>query len=131
EVEIIEEVDGGYRIVDCNSSHASEVLFITFDKVSSHIDHIPFEYPFISNNGYKHIHVAQFRRTSYQRLSLEAFRDVLEPHINKYKYIFTYGPSLGGYAAIYYASVIGAHAIAGSPRLPLHPENLKFKNILW
>lgn len=120
-----------FRVIDCNVNRTSDVLFITFGIVSSHLDHLPFAHAFLSVSGFKHIHVAQKRKTSYQSLSFEHFSQLLAPLAARFRYRFTYGTSLGGYAALYYASAINAHAIASAPRLPLHPENLKFKGTLW
>lgn len=131
EVEILAEEEGNYRLIDCNVGCQSDVVFITFGKVSSHVDHIPFAYPFLGRSGFKHLHVAQARKTSYQKLSFERFAELLQPLVKDYRYRITYGPGLGGYAALYYAPAIRAHAIAGSPRLPLHPENEKFRGTLW
>lgn len=130
DVEVLVENES-FRVIDCNVSRTSDVLFITFGIVSSHLDHLPFAHAFLSASGFKHIHVAQKRKTSYQLLSFEHFSQLLAPLAAHFRYRFTYGTSLGGYAALYYASAINAHAIASAPRLPLHPENLKFKGVLW
>ncbi|CDM40279.1 hypothetical protein [Ectopseudomonas oleovorans] len=130
-VEVLAEEPGNYRLIDCNVGCKSDVVFVTFGKVSSHVDHLPFGYPFLGRSGFKHLHMAQARRTSYQKLSFERFSEILTPLLRGYRYRFTYGPSLGGYAALYYSAAIGAHAIAGSPRLPLHPENEQYKGVLW
>lgn len=130
-VKIIKDVRDGYRIIDCNTNILSDVVFITFGTVSSRHDHIPFAHPFLINQGFKHIHVAQYKGTQYQNLSLEMFYNDLSEIIDKYSYRFTYGASLGGYAALYYAISINAKAIAASPRLPLHPLNKRWENVLW
>lgn len=130
DVEILVE-HPDFRVIDCNIRCTSDVLFVTFGIVSSHLDHLPFAQAFLNASGFKHIHVAQRRKTSYQTLSFEHFAQLLAPLVSAYRYRFTYGTSLGGYAALYYASAINAHAIASAPRLPLHPENLQFKDTLW
>lgn len=131
EVEILAEEENNYRLIDCSVGCKSDVIFVTFGKFSSHVDHVPFGHPFLGRSGFKHLHVAQARKTSYQKLSFDHFAELVKPLVEGYRYRFTYGPSLGGYAALYYASAIDAHAIAGSPRLPLHPENHQFKDVLW
>ena len=130
-VDIIDEEIGNYRIIDCDSRISSNVLFVTFGIVSSNIDHIPFAYPFLVNQNFKHIHIAQKKGTSYQDLSEKKLFDIMGPIIKRFKKIITYGTSLGGYSALYYSGVLDAQVIAGSPRLPLHPENLKFKGVHW
>lgn len=127
---VIADEIGSYRVIDCNTDYEfcnkNDVLFITFGKVSSHVDHVPFGFPFLVKQGYKHIHVATQRRTSYQKLSLETFYDLFKDIIPKYEHVFFYGASLGAYAAVYYASLFQCFVIAGSPRLPIFPENRKF-----
>lgn len=131
DVKILYEEEDSYRIIDCNTKLNSDTLFITFGKVSSNVDHIPFAYPFLTNSGFKHLHIAQRKRSSYQKLSYETLEKLLSSIVSKYKYVFTYGVSLGGYAAIYYSGAFNAKAIAASPRLPIHPLNLAYKDILW
>lgn len=131
EVTILENMEGAYRIIDCNTEDNSNILFITFGKVSSRHDHIPFGYPFLVKQGYRHIHVAQYKGTQYQDLSFEEFEIFFKNIAFKYDKVFTYGSSLGAYAALYYAGAVNAKAIASDPRLPLHPMNEKFKNIIW
>ena len=130
-VAIMFDVPGAFRIIDCDTEISSDVAVVTFGKVSSSVDHVPFAYPFLNQNGFKHFHVAQQRKTSYQKLSLDQLRRTLGPVLKNFKYVFTYGSSLGGYAALYYANAIRANAIAASPRLPLHPINRKFFGRLW
>lgn len=131
EVEILDETPGVCRVVDCDTRISSDTVFVTFGKVSSNIDHIPFGYPFLTRQGFRHIHVAQVRRTSYQLLDLAGFAERIAPLVAGYRHRFTYGASLGGYAALYYGTQIGAQAIAGSPWLPLHPENRQFEGREW
>jgi hypothetical protein len=130
-VKVVKDVQDSYRIIDCNTKTIANIVFITFGTVSSRHDHIPFAYPFLINQGFRHIHVAQYKGTQYQNLSREAFYDDLSKIISDNDCVFTYGASLGGYAALYYAPVINAKAIAASPRLPLHPLNKVWENILW
>ena len=130
-MEVLHEEEGNYRVIDCSVGRTSDVVFVTFGIVSSHIDHTPFAHAFLKESGFKHLHIAQVRRTSYQKLSFEHCAALLQPLVARYPFRFTYGTSLGGYAALYYACAIDANAIASAPRLPLHPENFKFKDELW
>lgn len=45
--------------------------------------------------------------------------------------MYTYGVSLGGYCAVYYAGIINANVIAGSPKNSAHPRYLgpRFKKL--
>ena len=130
-VHILADISKCFRVIDCNASIDSKIIFITFGTVSSNIDHIPFGYPFLNNSGFKHIHVAQYKGTSYQNLTLEIFFEHFKSLLDPETVIFTYGTSLGGYAALYFSSVIKAFPIAGSPRLPLHPINRKYEGRLF
>jgi hypothetical protein len=130
-VRVLHDEPGAFRIIDCDSRVSSDVLFVTFSIVSGHVDHLPFAQSFLAENKFRHIHVAHWKKTSYQRLSLDEFAHHLTPIADGYRSVFTYGVSLGGYAAIYYAGPIEAHPIAASPRLPLHPLNQGFRGLLW
>lgn len=131
EVNILSDNPDAFRIIDCNSRIKSKTVIITFSKVSLGLEHIPFGYPFLNRLGYKHIHIAQKKGTSYQLLSEEQLCAELLDYLQPYPNRVCYGASLGGYAALYYAPSLNAHVLAGSPRLPLHPINIQFKGTKW
>lgn len=58
----------------------------------------------------------------YQDLDLDAFRREVEPFARNYSRVVCYGSSMGGYAALYFAGTIGAHCIALSPLVSIHPK---------
>ena len=110
---------------------------VTFDAYDTDLADQGFGTKFVMGEGYNNIYVAQRRGTQYQGLSLESFRDAVAPHCGNGRDVFTYGASLGGYCAIYYAGVINAAPIAFSPRNSAHPlimernggARIKFSNV--
>lgn len=96
-------------------------LVITFDSIGGRLEKRGFGTDFLLKNGIDTIHIAQEAKSFYQHLSFEAFGALVRPISSRYKNVFTYGSSLGGYAAIYYAGAVEARAIALSPRLPIDP----------
>lgn len=96
-------------------------LVITFGKASSGKSPTGFGTEFLLKYGFDTIYVAQDRYSSYQGLSRSMFKELISPYILG-RQVFTYGSSLGGYAALYFGSCIGAHVIAMSPRASLSPS---------
>jgi len=101
-------------------------LVITFGDVRSSKRESGFGTDFLKKYGFDTIYVSQKKWTFYQELSIEQFEKYIKP-LCENKEVFTYGASLGGYAAIYYAGVVNARAIAFSPRLSLHPIAKEYK----
>lgn len=79
---------------------------------------------FLVSNGFDVLHVAQAEGSGYQYLPEEDVHAVVQEVRagRPYREVFTYGSSLGGYAALYYAGAADAVAIAGSPRHIMHPS---------
>lgn len=96
-------------------------VFVTFDAHDTDLADRGFGTKFVMGEGYTNIYVAQRRGTQYQGLSLDAFQAAVAPYCASQANVFTYGSSLGGYCAIYYAGVINAAPIAFSPRSSAHP----------
>ncbi|MBP2462072.1 MULTISPECIES: hypothetical protein [unclassified Rhizobium] len=92
----------------------SDTVIVTFGTVSSGLLSAPFGLPFILENGFHQIHVAQREFTFYQGLSNEEFADAVSEFCEGKK-VICYGSSLGGYAALYYAGGIQAKVLASSP----------------
>lgn len=109
-----------YRIVLYKQKHASKKLIITFDPHGADIRNKGFASDFIIDSGYDHIFVSHKIKTQYQGLSAEQFKNAVIHEINN-REVYTYGSSLGGYCAIYYAGQINAKAISFSPRNSAHP----------
>lgn len=105
----------GYRLTYHPGAKRAGTLLITFDTMLSGLSKEGFGTKFAKKRGYDHIFVAQAPDSWYQRLSLEEFEAVVAPLLGRYDKVFTYGSSLGGYAALYYAGVINARAVAAAP----------------
>lgn len=99
----------------------SEILIITFDPQGCDISERGFGTDFILKQGFEHIFVSHRFMSHYQGLSLDEFFEAVKHKIIGKK-VFTYGASLGGYCAIYYAGVINAKAISIAPRNSAHPS---------
>lgn len=98
----------------------SDKLVITFGGLPSGKTKKGFGTDFALSLGYDTIFVAQKEKTGYQGLSLDSFYKYISPHIHSRECV-TYGSSLGGYCAIYYAGIINALAIAAAPKNSAHP----------
>ncbi|MGP5144141.1 hypothetical protein ACTXKF_17315 [Vreelandella alkaliphila] len=103
-----------------------DVTFFVFNGVGSTKNNIPFGLGYLLKKGFNVVACYQDNHTQYQYLSRELLYNAVEGIICNKK-VFTYGASLGGYCAIYYAGVLGATAIAAAPRNSAHPLILKDK----
>ncbi|GAA4910152.1 hypothetical protein GCM10025790_00070 [Nesterenkonia rhizosphaerae] len=111
----------GHRLTFHRAEKASDTLLITFDSITSDISSSGFGTDFAARMGYDHIFVAQRKKSQYQDLSLADFEEIVKPYSSHYKRVFTYGASLGGYAAVYFGGVINAQIVAVSPHNSAHP----------
>ncbi|MGE6386232.1 hypothetical protein ACQKEN_11275 [Pseudomonas sp. NPDC078416] len=111
----------GFRIVHYRHAIKSKKLIITFDAHGHDLRDAGFATDVCIEAGFDHIFVSHLLHSQYQLLSLDAFKGFVEPLLEGYE-VYTYGSSLGGYCAIYYAGGIDARAIALSPRNSAHPS---------
>lgn len=109
-----------YRITYFQQKKKSNQLFITFGTAPSGLESHPFGFDFLIKQGFDLIYVAQQKGSQYQNLSIDDFKHYIQPIIQHDK-VFTYGSSLGGYCALYFAGCIDAIAIAAGPRNPCDP----------
>lgn len=114
----------GYLITYHKNSIPNKKVVISFGGLPSGKTPTGFGSNFIQKLGYDHIYVAQAPGSQYQDLPLSDFVEAVEPHL-KDKEVFTYGSSLGAYAAIYYGGAINASIIASAPKNSAHPTMLK------
>ncbi|WP_201549606.1 hypothetical protein [Psychrobacter sp. Pi2-1] len=117
----------GFMITFHPSKINTNKLLVSFGGLPSSKTPKGFGSDFAINNGFHHIFVAQQANSQYQKLSLEKFQEAILP-LCKGMDVYTYGSSLGGYCAIYYAGVINAQAISAAPKNSAHPTlsyNLK------
>lgn len=103
------------------SGQRGDKLIVTFDNLNGKKRRVGFGTDFLASRGYETIHVAQKAGSFYQELDLETFARVLGPFARDRK-MYTYGSSLGGYAAIYYAGCIDAQAIALSAQPVIYAQ---------
>lgn len=97
----------------------SAQLVITFNSMGQTLDD-DFGRDFLEQLNISQINVACTSKDFFQSLSLESFLEAVSPMVNNHSDIVTYGTSLGGYAAIYFGSVLQARTLAIAPRLPIH-----------
>ncbi len=116
---------GSYRFTYYKQKNNSEIIIFTFGTIRTDFSSPAFGFPFLIAEGFDHVHVAQGLSQQYQELSLEDFATIAKP-VCQGKRAYTYGSSLGGYAAIYFGSIIQACAIASSPTLPAHDMAKRF-----
>ncbi len=100
----------------------SKTLVVTFGGQPSDLGSEGFGTDFCLLGGYDTIYVAQRYTTQYQGLSLEEFVASVGPVVESYTDIVCYGPSLGGYASLYYGGSIDARIIVAAPMLPAWPH---------
>jgi hypothetical protein len=120
--------DPMYKVTYFKQKQPTDVMFITFGTAPTTITSTPFGQDFLLKQGFDLIYVAQAVRTQYQGLSIEAFYEAVKAVIPN-KRVFTYGSSLGGYCAIYFAGCIDATAISAGCRNPCDPCLKKYPNI--
>jgi hypothetical protein len=104
----------------------SNATVITFGYWGSGISQKGFGTDFCLKNGFNNIYVCCKGAQRFQHLSLDTFTDAVKEAL-KGKDVITYGLSLGGYAAIYYAAHIDARIVAFSPRNLSHPITPRIK----
>ncbi|NQD74107.1 hypothetical protein [Pseudomonas sp. CM27] len=98
----------------------SESVVITFGQINSGLNDSGFGTQFFKKQGIDSIYVGQRGKSFYQGLSGEALVDAVSS-VTKGRKVFTYGSSLGGYAALYYALYLDCPAISFSPRCSVDP----------
>ncbi|EKO3597160.1 polysaccharide deacetylase family protein [Vibrio metschnikovii] len=129
---VLSEQDGYMITYHRNKFEANNrnKVVISFGGLPSRKTKTGFGTKFLLKMGYDHIFVAQEAGSQYQKLSLEQFNKVVSPYLIG-KDVYTYGSSLGAYAALYYGGVINAKIIASAPKNSAHPSMRKkrFNNV--
>lgn len=122
----------GYRIVFYRQAVKPSKLIITFDAHGHDIRDAGFGCDVSLESGFDNIFISHRLNSQYQELSLEQFAEHVLPLVEGYD-VYTFGSSLGGYCAIYYAGIISAKAIALSPRNSAHPSinSPQFSHVLF
>lgn len=96
------------------------IIFVCFDEIDGGLNKKGFGVDFLNKNNIETIFVSHAHKSFFQGLNENALYEHLSSHI-KDKKVFTYGASLGGYAALYYSDVLNARPIAFSPRCSIDP----------
>lgn len=127
--------DNGMTVIEAGHAPISaQRLVITFSSFGENDPLLPgFGQQFLEKNGCSVIAVKKRADNWYRDLSLQDFADVVTQFCGRAEKCFTYGASMGGYAALYFAPVINAQAIAISPRNSMDPrfflpEFARFRN---
>ena len=96
---------------------ASETVIVTFAEMGPvDVERPGFGELFLNKRGYDVISVQKRKENWYQDLSIDDLKQAVSEIIGRYKTVFTYGSSMGGYAALYFASAVGGRALSFSPR---------------
>jgi hypothetical protein len=78
---------------------------------------------FLSSAGFDVFCFQKRAENWYQDVSCEEMGLALRHFLREYESVFTYGSSMGAYAALYFAGALGARALAFSPR---HPDYYRY-----
>lgn len=132
--EEIENDPKGYRKITLFDNGESRIEFykklkpvskviITFDSINMIWSNPPFGFKLLKEQDVDIIAVRKRKSATYQQdLSQEDFIYAVSTLLSSYDDKIAYGFSLGGYAALYYASNLNCRILAISPRLSIHPE---------
>lgn len=121
-MEIIARSDDFQITFHAAGSAKTDTLVVTFGGLPAGLASDGFGTDFCLVHGYDTIYTSQRINTQYQGLSLEEFEAAVAPKAAEYKTVVCYGPSLGGYAALYFGGSINARIIVAAPVLPAWPH---------
>ncbi|MCP5272953.1 MAG: hypothetical protein H6932_17280 [Burkholderiaceae bacterium] len=113
--------DDEIRIEHFERGGAGGTLVVTFDPIAYFWDRPPFGHEFLRKQSLDVIAVRKKSENFYQPLSREAFDAAVAPVAARYARVFSYGSSLGAYAALYFGRDEPWTVIASSPRNSSHP----------
>ena len=116
----VRKVGGGGHSVCC---------VVTFDSFTDQrtLDRPGFGEAFFRSRGIDAIHVISRENDWYQYPEMEAAKAGVHAATGAYDRVVTYGSSMGGYAAIRLAGLVGAHcALAMSPQYSIDPTVVQF-----
>lgn len=99
----------------------SDTLVVTFNPIRKGLSDTGFGSGFVQWLGFTHVFVSEGADSLYQDLCPKALLAAVAPIAAQHDKVFLYGSSLGAHAALYYANLLKARAVAISPRLPAHP----------
>ena len=96
-------------------------LVVTFDPIAYNWDRPPYGHEFLRKQALDVVAVRKKAENFYQPLSRQAFEAAVGPVAARYARVFSYGSSLGAYAALYFGRDEPWTVIASSPRNSSHP----------
>jgi hypothetical protein len=115
--------DAEIRIDHFRRATGSAVLVITFDPLAQLAAQPHYGAAFLRKEAVDIVAVRRKSENFYQPLSREAFTDLVRPLLAGRERVVVYGSSLGAYAALYFGRDLpGAHVVASSPRVSVHPR---------
>lgn len=96
--------------------NGSNILIITFGGMHSDKTDSGFGTGFCMKKGYDNLYVGQKRGSQYQALSVDVFYNYVVKLVSRYRKVYAYGSSLGGYCALYYGGSVNARIISAAPK---------------
>jgi len=103
---------------------SQDTLIVSFDSYTDrfYLDRPGFGEDFFIKNNIDCIHIIHKNNSWYQYVEMSYIMEKLCRVIQEYDRVFTYGASMGGYAAIRYGRTLNAIAIAISPQYSVDPK---------
>jgi tetratricopeptide (TPR) repeat protein len=115
------------RRVPASGRRTCFVAFSSFTDVE-HLDRAGFGEAFLHDMGFDAFHVINRTNLWFHYSEMPEALDLIAKAVQGYEQVITYGSSMGGYAAIRFASAIGAKtAIAISPQYGVTAESSPFE----
>lgn len=127
--ELFRSADLVVRFVPAGGARG-EVCFVTFGSYTNEysLDRQGFAEDFLKGEGIDAVHVVNRDNRWYQYPEMDAALAAAAAVTKRYGRVFTYGSSMGGYAALRFARALGADtAIAISPQYSLDPQVVPFE----
>lgn len=109
----------------------SDVCVVTFDSYNDErsLSREGFAERYLRSKGISAVHVISRDNDWYQYRDLHVAMDLVRAVTHQFARVVTYGTSMGGYAAIRFADMVGAQAvIALSPQYSIDPTKVPFEN---
>ncbi|WP_207541286.1 tetratricopeptide repeat protein [Sabulicella rubraurantiaca] len=98
-------------------------LVITFDPMTANdVNADGYAERFLIKRGYDVISVQKRRDNWFQDLNLDNFIAAVGRVCRSYDEVFAYGSSMGGYAVLYFCSLLNIRILSISPRVSIHPN---------
>jgi tetratricopeptide (TPR) repeat protein len=129
-VQLFRSEDLLVRYQQAREDRRSDACFVTFGSYTydHRLERQGFGEDFLRDEGLDAIHVVTRDNRWYQYAELDAALAAVADEAQAYSRIFTYGSSMGGYAALRFAHRLGARAaIAISPQFSLDPRVVPFE----